>query len=132
MRLLSLFLTVIIIIIPGPVSAVSGEGGASPYVPLEPPFVVNLQDPNRIRFLQIKSQVKLHDAEASKILEHHMPLIRHTLLMIFAEQNEKTIRTLEGKEALREESLAALQSILEEETGDSLVDQIYFTDFVIQ
>jgi len=60
-----------------------------------------------------------------------MALVRHTLLMLSSEQNENTIRTLQGKEALREEFLTAIQEVVEEETGNSLVDHIYFTDFEI-
>lgn len=132
MRLLSFILIALFLSFPALLSANSEGGGVSPYVPLDPAFVVNLKDPNRIRFLQIKSQVKLNNAEESELLLHHMALIRHTLLMLFSEQDVKSIRTLEGKEALRQESLTALQAVLEEETGDTLVEQIYFTDFVIQ
>jgi len=134
MKVLISILIVFCVLLPGLSRANSGggESGPSPYVALEPPFVVNLKANDRIRFLQIKSQVKLNDADSAPLLVHHMAMVRHTLLMLFSEQNEKAIRTLEGKEALREESLNALQQVLEEETGDSLVEQIYFTDFVIQ
>jgi len=81
--------------------------------------------------LQNKSQLKLHNTDSAPILEQHMALVRHTLLMLSSEQNENTIRTLQGKEALREEFLTAIQEVVEEETGNSLVDHIYFTDFEI-
>jgi len=134
MKVILSILVVLCVLLPGlsHANSASGDGGATPYVALEPPFVVNLKANDRIRFLQIKSQVKLNNSESAPILEHHMAMVRHTLLMLFSEQDEKTIRTLEGKEALREESLTAVREVLEEETGDSLVQQIYFTDFVIQ
>jgi len=133
MKVLLSIIIVLCVLLPGFSQASSGGGGgSSPYVALEPPFVVNLKASDRIRFLQIKSQVKLNSADSAPVLMHHMAMIRHTLLMLFSEQDEKNIRTLVGKEALREESLTALQEVLEEETGDSLVEQIYFTDFVIQ
>ena len=134
MKVLLSILIVFCVLLPGLSQANTGggEGGASPYVALDPPFVVNIKASDRIHFLQIKSQVKVNNAEAAPILQHHMAMVRHTLLMLFSQQEEKTIRTLAGKETLRAESLTALQEVLEEETGDSLVEQIYFTDFVIQ
>lgn len=109
-----------------------GGGGTSKYLALEPPFVVNLQDSNRIRFVQIKPQVKLEEVEQASEVKHHMAMIRHVLLMLFSNITEEKVRTLEGKESLREESLLAIQSALEEETGHALVEQVYFTDFIIQ
>lgn len=133
MKVLLSILIVFCILLPGLSDASSGEGGgSSPYVALDPPFVVNLKSKDRIRFLQIKTQVKLNTPDAAPELMHHMAMVRHTLIMLFSEQDEKTIRTLQGKEALRQESLNALQQVLEEETGDSIVEQVYFTDFVIQ
>ena len=133
MKVIISILVVLCVLLPGLSQAAGGGGSSSsPYVALEPPFVVNLHANGKIRFLQIKSQVKLNNQDNAPMLLHHMAMVRHTLLMLFSEQSENSIRTLEGKEALREESLTALQSILEEETGDSLVEQIYFTDFVIQ
>jgi len=133
MKVLFSILVVLCVLLPGMSRASSGGGGgSSPYVALEPPFVVNLKSADKIHFLQIKSQVKLANAESAPLLLHHMAMVRHTLLMLFSEQSENTIRTLEGKEALREESLTALQEVLEEETGEGIVEQIYFTDFVIQ
>ena len=122
----------ILLLLPGISSAAGGGGGNSKYLALEPPFVVNLQDDKRIRFLQIKSQLKLAEVELAPEVNHHMAKIRHVLLMLFSHLSEEEIRTLEGKENLREESLIEIQAALEEETGDSMVEQIYFTDFVIQ
>ena len=122
----------ILLTLPGVTLAASGESGGSKYLALEPPFVVNLQDKDRIRFLQIKSQVKLEDVEQAGEVKHHMAKIRHVLLMLFSSLSEEKVRTLEGKETLREETLVAIQTALEEETGHALVEQVYFTDFIIQ
>ena len=132
MRLFN-FGLLLVLLLPGmSFAAGGGGGGSSKYLSLEPPFVVNLQDKERIRFLQIKSQVKLAELEQAPEVKHHMAKIRHVLLMLFSHLSEEEIRTLEGKETLREASLVAIQEALEEETGDAMVEQVYFTDFVIQ
>jgi len=112
--------------------AAGGGGGSSPYLTLTPPFVVNIQDGDNSRFLQITTEVRMEDPEKESVITHHMPMIRHFLLMLFSEQTKESISTLEGKETLREEALEVLQTILEEETGDALVKNIYFTGFIVQ
>lgn len=49
-----------------------------------------------------------------------------------AEQVEQGLRSREGKEKLREEVLAEVRKVLEEQTGEAGVEQVYFTSFVMQ
>jgi flagellar FliL protein len=109
-----------------------GGGGSSPYITLDPPFVVNIQDGEESRFLQITSELRLTNPDKASVVQHHMPMIRHYLVMLFSEQTADSVASLEGKERLREETLEVLQAKLEEETGDALVENIYFTGFIIQ
>ena len=65
-------------------------------------------------------------------VKQHMPVIRNSLISLFSSQEFKTISTREGKEALRQEVLAEIQQILEQQTGEPGVEDVYFTSFVMQ
>jgi len=53
MKVLLSILIVLCVLLPGLSQANSGGGGSSPYVALEPAFVMNLQSNDRIRFCKI-------------------------------------------------------------------------------
>jgi flagellar FliL protein len=42
------------------------------------------------------------------------------------------LNTREGKETLRNQTLAEIQKVMTEETGDAGVDSVFFTSFVMQ
>ena len=102
------------------------------YIPIDPAFVVNFASQGRARFLQITVEVMTRDPKVSEHVEQHLPVIRNNLMLLFSSQTYDSVSTLEGKEALREEALAVIQQILEEETGDPGVEAVYFTSFVMQ
>ncbi len=115
-------------------TAVAAEQGGDAYLALDP-FVVNLTDGRRVRFMQVKMQV-MADPKVQQALEAHMPAVRDQLIMLFAHQDAATLRNPDGREALRQEALAAVQTVVSQvtkSTGDpATVHAVYFTDFVIQ
>jgi len=102
------------------------------YIPLDPAFVVNFASQGRARFLQVTVEVMTRDPSMEEEIKRHLPVIRNNLMLLFSSQTYDGVSTLEGKEALREEALAVVQQILEEETGDPGVEAVYFTSFVMQ
>jgi flagellar basal body-associated protein FliL len=102
------------------------------YLPLDPPFVVNFESTQETRFLQVSMEVMAHDPQAIEDAKKHMPAIRNSLVLLLSSQNQKTLITLEGKEKVRAEALAAIQKILQEQTGKPGVEAVYFTGFVMQ
>lgn len=102
------------------------------YVPMDPPFVVNFNADTDVRFLQITVEVGTRNPEAVDLVKEHRPAIRNSLVMLFGNQDPDTLNTREGKETLRSETLAEIQKVLTEETGDAGVDSVFFTSFVMQ
>lgn len=102
------------------------------YVPLDPPFVVNFTADTDIRFLQITVEVGTRKADAVDQIKEHRPAIRNALVMLFSSQDPHTLNTRAGKEQLRAETLAEIQNVLKEETGDAVVESAFFTSFVMQ
>lgn len=106
--------------------------GPVQYIALSPAFVVNLADEGSPRYLQAEVQVSTRDARAARELEAHMPAVRNALLMLFARQTQAELRTAEGREKLQQETLAAINAVLEQESGAAGVDGVFFTNFVTQ
>jgi len=103
------------------------------YLPLPPPFVVNLDEtPVGPRYLQVEVQLVTRDPAAVEQLQHHAPALRARLLMLFAQQTYEGLATREGKEALQAEALEEARSLMLAETGQAHVEALLFTSFVTQ
>lgn len=109
-----------------------GGGGSSPFIPLNPPIIVNIMDGAKIRHMQVIIEIKLADpANAGKVDLHKGPL-RHELILLLSSQDAATISSALGKEQLRKDALAAAQKVLQELEGEPIIDALYFTNFIIQ
>jgi flagellar FliL protein len=95
-------------------------------------FIVNLADPGGNRYLRVTMDLelagKLADKAAGDELAKRMPQIRDAILMILSTKRHADISTPEGKTALREEILNAVNGLL----ASSQISRIYFKEFVIQ
>ncbi|PPE74089.1 flagellar basal body protein FliL [Solimonas fluminis] len=102
------------------------------YLALDPAFVVNLEDPDASRFLQLEIQVMARDAAVLEAVKLHQPRIRNALLLLLGQQRTAQIADRAGKEKLQAAVLAEIQKILKDETGKPGVEAVYFTSFVTQ
>lgn len=103
------------------------------YFALDPPFVVNFEAEQAVRFLQITVQVMSRDQPTLDLLKANDPVVRNDLLLLFANQKYTVISTAEGKEKLRADSLAAVRKVIVGAGGKpELVEAVYFTSFVMQ
>ena len=102
------------------------------YHPLEPAFVVNFNDESDVRFLQITLQIATRDPAVIEQVKEHAPAIRNNLVMLFSNQDPAVLNTREGKETLRTQTLEEVRNVLEEQTGEGGVENVYFTSFVMQ
>jgi flagellar FliL protein len=108
------------------------DNAAQIYHTLHPNFIVNFQNPNRARFLQVSVEVMTYSDEVIDQVKQHTAVIRNNLLMLFSSQDAQVLSTRDGKEELRLAVLQEIQNILEEQTGKPGVEQAYFTSFVMQ
>lgn len=105
---------------------------APSYVELKPEFVVNYGSEGRLRYLKAEVTLRARDDSAAIEINHHADYLRHQLVMLLSRQTLSTLTSASGKEALREEALKVLQDVMLQETGQSMIDQVLFTTFVIQ
>ena len=126
---------------PPPPAAVEGEA-AEPvvaaldpaiYVPLEPPLLASFEQADgSTRYLQMSLQAMGRTQSEMDEVRNHAPAIRNSFLFLMSNYSYDQVSTVEGKEALRQEMLAAAQDILVANTGAPSVEEIYFTSLVLQ
>ena len=102
------------------------------YVPLDPAFTVNFRGGAGARYLQVAVEAMTREPDVEAHIKRHMPVIRNDLTLLFSSKSARDLSTVEGKEALRAETLASIQKVLETETGKPGVEAVYFTSFVMQ
>lgn len=112
-------------------SAAKGKAPAI-YLSLTPAFVVNLEDTEAMRYLQVDLEIMSRNPKAIEDAKTHMPRIRNSLLLLFGQQHAFDLSTRQGKEALQAKALAEIQRVLQEETGSPGVEAVYFSSIVIQ
>ena len=114
------------------ISAYAAGSSGSPYFEIQTPFVVNLADKGSLSFLQVNAQLKVKSEEIKQKLYLHLPAIQHTVMMVLSEQTSQDIKTVAGKQKLREKTLKEIQDLLLKQIGDKAVEDIYFTAFIVQ
>jgi flagellar FliL protein len=103
------------------------------YIALDPPFVVNFEAEQLVRFLQVTVQVMTRDPETAEIVRANDPVVRNDLLLLLGNQHYETISTRDGKEKLRAQALTAVRNVVSNAGGKAnKVEAVYFTSFVMQ
>jgi flagellar FliL protein len=112
----------------------AGPNDADPiYIQLDPAFVVNFQDKNNhTKFLKAELNVVTFDESVGEAITQHMPAIRNNLILLFSRQLYEDLIPHEGKEVLRAQALAQVQTVIEKQLGKGNVDDLFFTSFVMQ
>ena len=62
----------------------------------------------------------------------HEMAIRSAVLMELAEQEQMSLMTPQGKSALQKKLKSIINDVLKQKTGYGGIDNVYFTNFVIQ
>lgn len=115
------------------VAAAQTPTGPALYTPLDPPFVVSFSDKDGdTRFLQLTLQAMARNERAIDEVKRHSPAIRNAFLFLISGYKVEDLATLEGKEKLRAAMLASAQEIMENNTGEPSIEELYFTSLVIQ
>ena len=102
------------------------------YYNVQPEFVVNFQGKSRVKFLMIEMVVATHDEEVIPILTDHDPELRDTLLNLLSTQDAEVLKTVEGKQALREEAIVLIDAIVGRHYRTERVHDIFITRLVMQ
>lgn len=132
--LTSIILTLCLSVITPLMAADSSTPEQNIYYSIEEPFTINFlnQSQEKARYLQIKVTLMSHDPRVIESAEHNLPMIQDALRTLFTEQGYDTVSSVAGREQLQQQALSEVQSLLQQETGNDGLEQIYFTSFILQ
>lgn len=103
------------------------------YEVLAPAFVVNFSNTGgRQRYMQVSVALMSRDQAALDGLKEHMPLLRNQLVMLFSSEDFASLVTPVGQEMLRQKATVSVQELAQKETGKLAIEQVLFTNFVLQ
>lgn len=110
----------------------SNVKSAAIYEPMAPAFVANFNQNGRQRYMQVSITLLARNQADLDALKVHMPVIRNNLVMLFSGQSFDTLATPVGQEMLRQKATASVQEVAQKEVGKVVVEQLLFTNFVLQ
>ncbi len=102
------------------------------YELLGQPFVVNFRGAGRERYLQVSMALMGRNEADLKALKAHMPTLRNQLVMLLSGQDFEDLRSPMGVEVLKQKATAEVQELAMREVGNTVVEQVLFTNFVMQ
>lgn len=101
------------------------------FVPLEP-FTVNLQDTDRERFLQLAVVLEVNDGSAADAIKQKLPIIRSQILLLLSNKKSLELQGVAAKQALASEIIAQARQPLTAESADKGIEQVHFSQFIVQ
>lgn len=105
---------------------------AAIYESMAPAFVANYNHNGRQRYMQVSITMLARNQADLDALKIHMPVIRNNLVMLFSGQSFEALATPVGQEILRQKATASVQEVAQKEVGKVVVEQLLFTNFVLQ
>ncbi|VVP23413.1 flagellar basal body-associated protein FliL [Pseudomonas fluorescens] len=117
-----------------PAAAETAVVGKQPAIfePMAPAFVANYNQNGRQRYMQVSITMQGRDQAELEALKVHMPVIRNNLVMLFSGQDFTALATPVGQEMLRQKATASVQEVAQKELGKVVIEQLLFTNFVLQ
>lgn len=112
--------------------AAEEAGPQTHYYALVPAMVGNYGSGERLKYYKADVALRIASKEAEDKVKHHEPLIRNQLVMLFSQQTDESLGSVEAKEKLRQEALKQVREVLTQEEGQPLVEDLLFNNLIIQ
>jgi len=101
------------------------------YVNLEQSFTANLAD--GAGFVQLGLSLSTYyDGKVVQNINRQSVPIRSAILMVLSQQDAEALSTPQGKQMLQRDLTAAINQVLRQKEGFGGVDNVYFSNLVIQ
>ena len=117
---------------PAPGAVKKAAPAAPPvFFPLES-MTVNLQSDDAMHYLRIGLTLKLSDQKAQAALVERMPEVRSHILMLLSAKRPDDLAGIDGKRQLAKELLDTVQKTGGTPGDPAQVQEVLFTEFVVQ
>ena len=109
-------------------------GGVVRYVELKPTFVANfgVSDKGAMRYVRADVTVRVSNKDSEYAARYHAAALRNSIVLLLSRQDESTVASATGRETLKAEALQEIREILKKEEGEGHIDDLMFTNFVVQ
>lgn len=101
------------------------------YTVLDKALVTTVQAEGRQRYAQVYLAFEANNPEALAAASKHMPLLRSRLISVLGDRNFDELQTPEGRQALADDMLKAVNDALGQE-GEPPLLRVLFRNFVVQ
>lgn len=101
------------------------------YYPIEQSFTANLADGGGFAQIAISASTYF-DSRVGDNLERQMVPIRSAILMVLSDQQAEVLATPAGKQMLQRRLTQAINTVLREKEGFGGIDNVYFSNLVVQ
>jgi flagellar FliL protein len=95
-------------------------------------FTVNLQPENGDQYLRVAFTLQVDGAEQAELIKVNMAKVRSRVLLLLSGKKASEINTVEGKQQLAGEILAAVKTPFAEHGEEQDISDVLFTEFIIQ
>jgi len=103
------------------------------YYSIEPDIITNyIKSGKRIGFIRITVELMVRSKEDYTVLETHDPLIRDRIITILGEQDEKAVKSVDQRDAIRQRCVEELNELLFTEIKTKPIIDVLFTKFLFQ
>ncbi|WP_163934460.1 flagellar basal body-associated protein FliL [Paraferrimonas sp. SM1919] len=101
------------------------------YFPLEK-IVVSVEGEKQIHYLMVEMSIQTKDPRQITIMEQNKPIIRNELLKLFGSKDYNTVKQMDNIEQLQQEVVQRLRQSLEKNGFPFAIDNVLFTQLVLQ
>lgn len=103
------------------------------YYPLDPDITTNyLSEGKTLGYVRVAVELMAANDGDLQLITNHAPLIRDAIIRLVGSKPSKEIKSLTSREALRQECLVHINSLLEKETGKKPIKELIFTKYLYQ
>lgn len=103
------------------------------YYTLSPDITTNyVTQGKRLGYLRLQIDLMVSDPDLITKVEHHSPLIRDAIINIIGQQPEVKVKSLAGREEIRQLCLSKVNELLIRETNQKLLTELLFTKYLYQ
>lgn len=111
-------------------SALPVNAGNYAYYGFEPDIVTNyVASKKKVGYVRLTVELMV-EGDNLTIVEHHAPLLRDAIINIIGQQEEAKVKSIKGRSDIQLECEERVKELLIQETGESLVKKLLFTQWL--
>jgi len=103
------------------------------YFKIAPNILTTYQNTGKkMKYIVVQVQVVVRGDDNFALIDLHTPLLQDALTDLFNRQDKKVIEDLSQRESLRLQATERVASVMKEEVGEDIVENVLFTQYVFQ